>query len=469
MNFDRIRRIHLIGICGTAMASLAGLLKEKGYEVSGSDSNVYPPMSCQLQELRIDVSIGYRPENLRKTAPDLVIPGNAVPRGNPELEEMLNLRLPYLSMAEALRELFLRDKRSIVIAGTHGKTTTSSLVSWVLESGGMSPSFLIGGIPLNFGRSYNWNKDSNVFVIEGDEYDTGFMDRRPKFVQYLPDMVVLNPVEFDHADLYPDLKAVENAFWQLIKVVPSNSPVIVSRDSEVAYGLAKRGYSNVISFGYHPASDYRISSVQWQGDTAQYQLNEETYQIQVFGKHNIANASAAAIVGKHLGMSFNQIQTALQTFQGVKRRMEIRGEIDGIAVYDDFAHHPTAIASTLEGARLAFPLGKIWAIFEPRSWSSRRNVFQVEFGKAFRDADYALIAGIFEPEKVPIEIRLDPQRMISDIQKEGTAAFYVPEQSNMLDVIVNQTRPGDKVILMSNGSFDGLHDKILDALRNRRV
>lgn len=469
MNFDRIRRVHLIGVCGTAMASLAGLLKERGYEVSGSDSNVYPPMSNQLQELRIEVCNGYHPENLRKTAPDLVIPGNAVPRGNPELEEMLNLRLPYLSMAEVLKELFLRDKRPVVVAGTHGKTTTSSFVSWVLETGGMSPSFLIGGIPLNFGRSYNWSDTSNVFVIEGDEYDTGFMDRRPKFVQYLPDMVVLNPVEFDHADLYPDLKAVEHAFWQLIKVVPSNSPVIVTRDSEMAYGLSTRGYSKVISFGYHPDSDYRIRSVEWQGDKARFELNGEEYQVRVFGKHNIANASAAVIVGKHFGMSHTQIQSALQTFQGVKRRMEMRGEIDGITVYDDFAHHPTAIASTLEGARFAFPSGRIWAIFEPRSWSSRRNVFQDEFGKAFGGADYALIAGVFEPEKVPLEIRLDPQRMISDIQKGGTSAFYIPAQSNMLDYIANEARSGDKLILMSNGSFDGLHDKILDALRNRRV
>ncbi len=379
MNIERIRSIYLIGVCGTAMASIAGLLKQRGYEICGSDANMYPPMNTQLHSMGIRLYSGYRPENLQEANPDLVIPGNAIPRGNPELEEMLNARLPYFSMTEAIKEFFLREKRSIVVAGTHGKTTTSSFAAWLLQSAGLDPSFLIGGLPLNFDRSYQWNPTGKHFVIEGDEYDTGFMDRRPKFVNYLPDTVILNPVEFDHADIYPDIAAVENAFWQMIKVIPSNGTILVNRDSEMAYRLAKKGYSRLISFGFHPESDYKIMLEGWDAGVANFRLNEDRFQLRTFGKHNVANAAAVAILGKNLGISSKEIQRAFHSFHGVKRRMELRGQIDEIDVYDDFAHHPTAIQSTLEGVRSAFPEARIWGIFEPRSWSSRRNVFPERF------------------------------------------------------------------------------------------
>jgi UDP-N-acetylmuramate: L-alanyl-gamma-D-glutamyl-meso-diaminopimelate ligase len=466
LNFEQIRKIYLIGICGTAMASLAGLLKQKGYLVSGSDANIYPPMSLQLQEMGVTLYNGYHPDHLQKANADLVIPGNAIPRGNPELEELLNSRRPYLSMTEAIKELFLREKRSIVVAGTHGKTTTSSMAAWLLQSAGKSPSFLIGGMPLNFPNSYQWNPESDAFVIEGDEYDTGFMDRRPKFVNYLPETVILNPVEFDHADVYPDLAAIENAFWQLIKIVPSNGTIIVNRDNETAFHIVKRGYSKIASFGFHAESDYRIDLEAWVSGIAHFRINREAYQIRTFGTHNVANATAVAILGKTYGLEKREIQKAFDTFEGVKRRMELRGEVNGVAVYDDFAHHPTAIASTLEGVRLTFPDKRIWGIFEPRSWSSRRNVFQKEFEKCFSAADLALIAPVFEPEKLSPEVRLDPKRLIANIQDNGTPAYYFETNDALVDFVASNAKRGDKVILMSNGSFDGVYEKILGRLQH---
>lgn len=466
MNLDQVHKVYLIGICGTAMTSLAGLLKEKGMEICGSDSDVYPPMSTQLQGLGIKVYSGYRSVNLRDATPDLVIPGNAVPRGNPEVEELLNTGLPYLSMAEAVKEFCLRGKHSIVIAGTHGKTTTSSMVAWLLQSSGLNPSFLVGGIPLNFGASFQWRSDGSHFVIEGDEYDTGFMDRRPKFVSYLPRVVLLNPVEFDHADLYSSLAAVEDAFWQLIKIVPANGLIIVNRDNENAYRLSKRGYSRVLSFGFHPESDYRITDEAWTDGVAKFKLNGLPYWIRILGRHNLANASSVAVLGEHLRVSPDQIQEAFSKFDGVKRRMELRGEVNGVGVYDDFAHHPTAIAATLEGARLAFPKSRIWGIFEPRSWSSRRNVFQKEFALSFRHADTAIIAPVYQLEKLPPEVRLDGEQLAADITRNGTPCRYVSHYDDLVGIVLAEARPGDKLILMSNGSFEGLHDRLLERMRD---
>src|SRR3990172_209481 len=406
----------------------------------------------------------YSVENLDDATPDLVIPGNAVPRGNPELEALLNLRWPYLSMTEAVRDFFLRDSQSIVVAGTHGKTTTSSMAAWLLQSAGLNPSFLVGGIPRNFGKSFQWKKGARYFVIEGDEYDTGFMDRRPKFVQYLPQYVILHSIEYDHADIYPDLAAVENAFWQFIKVVPGNGHIIVNRDNETAYELAKRGYSKLFSFGVHPESDYHIAIKRWSDGVAHFQLNDRPYCLRTFGKHNVSNACAVAILGELLEISEKQIQEAFSAFEGVKRRMELRGEVNGIAVYDDFAHHPTAIRSTLEGARLAFPEARIWGVFEPRSWSSRRNIFQKEFAGAFRFADIAVIARVYEPEKLEPEVRLNPEKLILDMRQGGTESYYIPDMEELIGFVRNQARPGDKVILMSNGSFDHFHDRLLQRL-----
>jgi UDP-N-acetylmuramate: L-alanyl-gamma-D-glutamyl-meso-diaminopimelate ligase len=464
MNSGNIKKIYLIGICGTAMASLAGLLKQKGFDVSGSDTNVYPPMSTQLEELGIRIFQGYREKNLADAEPDLVIPGNAVPRGNAEVEEMLNRRMPYVSMAEALKNFFLAEKTSIVIAGTHGKTTTTSMASWMLQSAGLDPSFLVGGIPLNFGKSFHWGSAGKYFVVEGDEYDTGFMDRRPKLVQYLPQFVILNAVEFDHADLYPDFVAVENAFWQFIKVIPAKGKLLVNRDSDAAFKLAKRGYSEIITFGFHPESDFRITNDHWTSGEAAFLLNGERFQMKVFGKHNLANAAGVAVLGKLLGLTQEQIQTAFHSFTGVRRRMELRGEAGGVTVYDDFAHHPTAIRTTLEGVRLAFPDAKIWAIFEPRSWSSRRNVFQEAFAKSFNFADQTIIASVFEPEKVADDQRLDPLRLVKEI---GHGARYIDDQKELIATVIREVASGDKLILMSNGSFDGLHEKILEELQKK--
>ncbi|HET6266765.1 MAG TPA: Mur ligase family protein, partial [Acidobacteriota bacterium] len=435
------------------------------YDVSGSDSDAYPPMSTQLESLGIKVYSGYRPENLRDARPELVIVGNAIPRGNPELEEVLNLDLPYYSMPQALQEFFLRGKHSIVVAGTHGKSTTASMAAWMLERGRLKPSFLVGAVPVNFGKSFQLRKKrKNYFVIEGDEYDTSFSDRRPKLVHYLPRTVILNAVEHDHADIYPTLDAVEEAFWQFLKIVPSHGRIIVSRDSETAFKLAKRAYGGLITFGFHPESEFRITDEKWIDGVGHFKLQGVDYRIRGFGRHNIANASAVAILGFLCKIPPKRIHQALWEFEGVKRRMELRGEINGIAVYDDFAHHPTAIALTLEGVRLAFPKSRIWAIFEPRSWSSRRNIFHDDFAKAFSSADRAILAGVFQPEKLPPEVRLDANRLAADITRNGTPCAYLPDQQEIINSVVREAQPGDKLILMSNGSFDGLHDKILAGL-----
>ncbi|MCS6885743.1 MAG: UDP-N-acetylmuramate:L-alanyl-gamma-D-glutamyl-meso-diaminopimelate ligase [Acidobacteriota bacterium] len=461
-------RYYLIGICGTAMASLAGLLKSIGHEVMGSDANIYPPMSTQLAELGIEVRLGYKKENLHPR-PDYVVIGNAIPRGNPEVEYVLNERLHYLSMPEVLKELFIRGRYSIVVAGTHGKTTTTTLMAWVMEVAGLNPSFLIGGVAENFGTSFRAT-DGKYFVIEGDEYDTAFFDKGPKFMHYLPDMVILNNVEYDHADIYPDTLAYRLAFRRLINLIPSRGRLVCGYDSPVVRELALHAPCSVDSF----ATDY--GEAVWQA-TVLTAAEETAFRVHkngkfygdfvtsLAGRFNIRNCLAVVAAADALGVARKDIEQALATFRSVKRRMQMLASIAGVTVIDDFAHHPTAVRETLEAISERYPGRRLVAVFEPRSWSSRKRVFQKEYESAFDAARMVVIADVFESFKLSSEDRFSPGELAEALRLKGKKAWAVSGVESIVELLETELQPGDVVVVMSNGSFGGIHSKILDMLK----
>lgn len=437
-----VSSIHFIGICGTAMANVAALCQQRGYQVSGSDQNVYPPMSTFLEAHGIRILCGYRAENLDRR-PDLVVIGNVVSRGNPEAERVLDERLPYCSLPELVRELFLADKHSIVVAGTHGKTTTASLLAWVLESAGLQPGFLIGGIPINFQCGAR-QASGNYFVVEGDEYDTAFFDKRSKFVHYRPDTVILNNIEFDHADIFPDLNAVKRAFRQLIAVVPRRGLIVANGEDANVRDVLSGCQSRVRFFTWADFAGHRIP---------------------LAGQHNQRNAAAVAVCCAELGLSRKQIQGGFDTFAGVKRRMEVRGDVGGVTVLDDFAHHPTALAETIRAIRERYPGRRLWALFEPRSNTTRRNVFQRPLAEALALADGVFVARVDRPEQLAEAERLSPEQLVADVRARGVPAAYAPGADEIVAALVPQLQRGDVVAAFSNGSFGGLHEKLLARLR----
>ena len=387
---QNVRHIHLVGICGTAMASLAGMLQRKGFRITGSDQNVYPPMSTFLQDLGISILRGFSESHLRPR-PDLVVIGNAVSRGNPEVELTLNEKIPYRSLPEILKEVFIRGKTSVVVAGTHGKTTTSALLAWLLESAGSHPSFLIGGIARNFHSSFQVT-DGQHFVIEGDEYDTAFFDKGPKFLHYLPDIVIFNNCEYDHADIYPDFAAVQQSFRRLLNIIPSKGALVAGWDDAVVRKLSRGSPAPVVSFGMRRDAQWTATSIQYLEHSTRFEVIRHAepwgqFEIPMAGSFNVKNALAALICAHRLGLSKETIARGFHSFKSVKRRLEIRGEARGITVFDDFAHHPTAIAATLAAIRKRFPRNRLWAIFEPRSATARRKVFQKELSRCFTDAE----------------------------------------------------------------------------------
>ncbi|MCX7886718.1 MAG: UDP-N-acetylmuramate:L-alanyl-gamma-D-glutamyl-meso-diaminopimelate ligase [Verrucomicrobiae bacterium] len=439
-----VRSIHFVGICGTAMANVAVLCKERGYLVSGSDQNIYPPMSDLLRAHGIRVLHGYRAEHL-DGRPDLVVIGNVVSRGNPEAERVLDERLSYCSLPELVREFFVADKHSIVVAGTHGKTTTASLLAWVLESAGLKPGFLIGGIPRNFGGGAR-AAAGDYFVVEGDEYDTAFFDKRSKFVHYRPDTVILNNIEFDHADIFPDIAAVKRAFRQLIAVVPRRGLIVANGEDGNVREVVEGCQSRVRFFTLADFAGHRIP---------------------LAGRHNQRNAAAVAVCCAELGLSREQIQRGFETFAGVKRRMEVRGEVAGVTVLDDFAHHPTALAETIRAIRERYPGRRLWALFEPRSNTTRRNVFQRELAEALALADGVFVAGVDRPEQLREAERLDTERLVADVRARGVPAAYVAEADGIVGALFPQLASGDVVAAFSNGAFGGIHDKLLARLGER--
>ena len=463
-------RVHLIGICGTAMATLAALFKHRGHEVRGSDQHVYPPMSDFLAAEKIPVFEGYKAEQIDESL-DLVIVGNAISRGNPELETVLERRIRHQSLPEALRDHFLWSARAVVIAGTHGKTTTSALTGWLLAHGGADPTVFVGGIVRNFGTggsSYRVGDPSGPFVIEGDEYDSAFFDKTAKFLKYLPHIAVVNNIEFDHADIYDDLDAVRLAFRRLVNLVPRNGLTLLGADSPDAAALAARAQSPVETFGLGDGLTWQATSLAATATSTSFLLRHNgddrgEVAVPLLGAHNVRNALAAIAVGHACGIAIDRLREGLAAFAGVKRRLEIVGTARDVVVYDDFAHHPTAVAETLAALRAAQPGQRIWAIFEPRSASSCRRVFQDDFARAFAAADEVVIASVFR-STLSADERLSEDQLVADVRRAGGAARHLPDVETIVRDVAAEARPRDLIVVMSNGGFGGIHGKLLEAL-----
>ena len=443
------------------MASVAAALKERGFAITGSDQGIYPPMSTFLEERGIEA----RPFDEANLAykPDLVVIGNAISRGNPEAEYALDHKLAYCSLPELLKHQFLRGKRSLVVSGTHGKTTTASLLAWLLEHNGLNPSFLIGGIPNNLGQGARFT-DSEWCVLEGDEYDTAFFDKRSKFVHYLPEAVVINNLEFDHADIFSSLAEIQTSFQRLINIVPRNGMLLVNGDEPNLRPLATIEECPVRHFGLGKDCDEQANDLLFSENGSTFRLGEAEFRIPMIGELNVRNALAALLIARYAGLSDAQIQSGFDTFEGIRRRMEIRGDVNGVTVIDDFAHHPTAIRETLKALGRRFPERRIWAIFEPRSNTTRRNHFQLELAEALRLAKRVIVAEVARLEQVPPEERLNPTQLMADIRAVGTEADYLPTADEIVAHVTPQTQPGDILCVLSNGGFDNIHQKLLDAL-----
>jgi UDP-N-acetylmuramate: L-alanyl-gamma-D-glutamyl-meso-diaminopimelate ligase len=467
MSDPKPMKVHLIGVCGTAMATLAAMLKHRGHDVQGSDQGIYPPMSDFLASEGIRAFDHYRADQVTGEL-SLVIVGNAISRGNVELEEVLSRKIRYCSLPEAIREQFLWGARSIVIAGTHGKTTTTSLAGWMLTAGAADPTVLIGGIAKNFGvegSSYRLGQGRD-FVIEGDEYDSAFFDKTAKFLKYLPDIAVINNIEFDHADIYPDLNAVVTAFKRLVLLVPRTGHLLLGADSEHALSLKSMAVSPVETFGFNEGADWVAFDLKAADGVQTFSVQHSTqyfgaFDLPLLGRHNVRNALAAIAVGHTVGLDSTTIARGLRSFRGVKRRLEVVGEVGGMTIYDDFAHHPTAVAETLRAVREAYPGRRVWAVFEPRSASSCRRVFQKDFANAFvtAGADETVIAAVFR-STLPEQERLSVEQLVKDIGQAGRRARHVPGVDAIVDAIVAERQPGDVAVIMSNGGFDDIHRKL---------
>jgi len=460
-------KVHLSAICGTAMASLAGLLRERGHEVTGSDQDVYPPMSTQLRDLGIDIRSPYHADNVPAEA-DVVVIGNALSRGNPEVEVVLDRKQRAVSMPALLADEFLRGRTSIVIAGTHGKTTTTSLAAFLLDRAGVSPSFLVGGVPVDFGRSYRLGSGPH-FVVEGDEYDCAFFDKRPKFVHYLPDIAVIGNVEYDHADIYADLPAVETAFRRLLGVIPRRGRLIAGMESPAVARLVRDAPCAVDTFGLEEGATWCAADVATVDGVTRFRLVRAGEDLGSFtsplvGDHNLRNVLAAIATCVAAGIEPEALRGPLAAFRGVKRRLELRGRARDVAVYDDFAHHPTAVQATLDALRAVGSGGRLVAVFEPRSYTSRTRVFLDDFARALSGADLSVIAAAHLPGKVPAGERLSETELVEAIRGLGARAEFWPGVPEIVERLAAEARPGDVIAVLSNGGFGGIHDKLLDAL-----
>src|SRR5580704_17818622 len=460
--FGNIRSVHFIGIGGTAMASAAVAMQDKGFAVTGSDQNVYPPMSTFLAEKKIQFTSGYAEPNLAHK-PDLVVVGNAISRGNPEAEYVLEKKLRYCSLPELLKEFFIRGKRSIVVAGTHGKTTTTSLLTWVFEHNGLNPSYLIGGIPNNFSQGARFT-DSEWFIIEGDEYDTAFFDKRSKFIHYQPEVAIINNLEFDHADIFENLTAIKKTFTHFIRLVPRNGLLLGNGDDPNLAPLLNVTHCPVKRFGLGEGNAVQAFNLRLGPTAAEFEIPSFKFHLNLVGELNVRNALAVIGAAKHCGLSNKQIQGAFDTFKGIKRRMEIKGIAGGVTVIDDFGHHPTAIRETMRALRIKYVKEKIWAIFEPRTNTTRRNVFQEELAASFVDADAVVVAEVARLEQLAPEERLNPEKLLQQISAGGKPAAYLPDADAIVKHIGQHARGGDVVVVFSNGGFGGIHGKLLQRL-----
>ncbi|MBR9991342.1 MAG: UDP-N-acetylmuramate:L-alanyl-gamma-D-glutamyl-meso-diaminopimelate ligase [Gemmatimonadetes bacterium] len=461
---------HLMGIGGTAMASLAGLLRDAGHRVTGSDENVYPPMSTMLKSLGITYAEGYRAENVTPR-PDMVVVGNAISRGNPELEHVLNERLPYTSAAATIKEEFIRGRKPLAVAGTHGKTSTTSLLAWILDVAGLNPSFLIGGVAENFGTSFRLT-DSEYFVIEADEYDTAYFDKGPKMWHYLPYVAIVSNIEFDHADIYRDETAYLYAFARFINLIPTNGRLIAGWDSPAVRDLSQKSLAPVESFGFDPEGG---SDVMWGArDVSFGELTRFTVlkvgrpwgdvETPLAGAFSIRNCLSAIAAAEAIGADADLVREALRTYRSVRRRMETRGVINDITVIDDFAHHPTAVRETLTAARQKYPGQRVVAIFEPRSYTAQRREFEADYERALGLADEIVLAGLFHPERYDAQTAMQPDRLVSAWRAAGKPAMYEPDVDAIVAHVTASARAGDILMIMSNGGFGGIHEKMLEGL-----
>jgi UDP-N-acetylmuramate: L-alanyl-gamma-D-glutamyl-meso-diaminopimelate ligase len=469
------KHIHLIGICGTAMASLAGMLKQRGFHVSGSDAAAYPPMSDFLRELDIPVEQPFDAGNL-EPKPDLVVIGNALSRGNVELEYVLDQRIPFCSMPQLLHDEFLRDKEVLVVAGTHGKTTTTSMLSWIFDCAGLQPSFLIGGIAENFGSSFHVGAGKH-FILEGDEYDTAFFDKGPKFLHYFPDSVILTSVEFDHADIYKDLDAVETAFKRLVNLIPRRGRIVAfdgavgeaAESPSLERSLAK-AFCPVERYGSGPRANWKIRNLRLEPTRTSWTVLRDDklwadLEFELGGEYNVWNATAAAALAASYGISKDSIANALKTFKSVKRRLEVKAQVNGVTIIDDFAHHPTAIAGTLKALRARYPGARLWAILEPRSNTLRRRVLQTELARSLTQADEVIVAGVFRSEAVPENERLELPALAAEIERNGRRARLLADADAIVQTIAPEMRKGDVIAILSNGGFGGIYEKLPARLR----
>lgn len=462
-----VEHIHLIGIGGAAMTPLAGMLKERGYYVTGSDAGVYPPASHLLEALAIPWREGFSEDHL-KPQPNLAVIGNALSRGNPEVEYVLDQKIPYCSLPEALEEFFLPGHTSIVVSGTHGKTTTTSLLAWIFQAAGRRPNFLIGGEAQNFGRSYGLG-GGEEFILEGDEYDSAFFDKGPKFLHYRPDELIITSIEFDHADIYPDLAAIELQFSRLVNLVPRRGRIVAWGGSPVVGRSTARAFCPVETYGLDGDTDWIAGDLEFSEGETHFRVARRGHeiariQLPLAGQHNVLNALAAIALAHGRGIGRQAIEQALATFRGVRRRLEVKGEAAGVTIVDDFAHHPTAIRATLEAARARWPGRRIWAAFEPRSNTMRRKVFESELAEALAGADGVLLGPVNRPHLLSDDERLSPERVVAGVRERGRPARAFDSAAEVTRELIGELQPGDVVIAMSNGSFDGLCERLLERL-----
>lgn len=463
------KHIHLIGICGTAMASLAGMLQQRGFLVTGSDAAAYPPMSEFLASLNIPLSQPFAAANL-DPKPDLIVVGNAISRGNAELERVLDERIPFCSLPQILHDEFLLGKEVLVVAGTHGKTTTTSMLAWIFETAGVRPSFLIGGIAENFGSSFQL-RDGEHFIIEGDEYDTAFFDKGPKFLHYFPDRIILTSVEFDHADIYKDLDAVETAFKRLVNLVPGRGRIVAFDSGASVEKCIARAFCPVERYGSTGRAEWKITNLRLEPSRTKWSVVKTgepwaDFEFALGGEYNVWNATAAAALAASCGISKEDISKAFKTFKSVKRRLQVRAEVNGITIIEDFAHHPTAIAGTLTALRSRYPGSRVWTILEPRSNTLRRNVLQQDLAKSLALADEAVIAQVFKSDAIPENDRLDVARLTAEVKANGGRARFAADVDGIVQLVAQEMRAGDVVAILSNGGFDGIYEKLPQRLKS---
>ena len=463
----KIKSIYLIAICGTGMASLAGLLQKSGYLVTGSDANIYPPMSTLLKSSGIDIKSGYQRNNITADI-DQVIVGNAVSKDNPEVLAVQEKGIPYISFPEAIKKFYLKNQKSLVITGTHGKTTTTALLSWVLHSAKRKPGFMVGGWMKNFDGNHAI-PEGEFFVSEGDEYDTAFFDKGPKFLHYSPFASILTGIEFDHADIYRDLDHIKDSFRKFVNIIhPSGFLLAAFSDKNVQDVLADAS-CQVETYGFSSSADWVIGDYKFVSGKGYFTLSHQNvnvanFNLPMIGRHNIQNATSVAVMGLKLGLTTQEIQEGFHTFKGIKRRQEVLGVKNGVTVIDDFAHHPTAIQLTLEGIKEAYPGQRIWAIFEPRSATCKRKVFEDRLPKSFTPADLVIIADLFAPDKIDPKDRLNPELVVENINNDGGDAYFIPDTEALINKLITECRPKDVLLIMSSGGFSGIHQKLIARL-----